>query len=372
MKYLLRCALVCGFFLIVAPIFAQTEQEPAYTILISPVEAESDLKDMVHEIYTAMFSELRFQGELYSLFDLVEAHGAISSPPTRQKLDASELAMDPKYVILPVLERDGDAMVLTLYVYDLDDPSGNSIFYQEMACRNSTDAQENMAYFCWSFTSNLPPDERIPGPVIVYGEAPEDDAWKNKWIYLSPRAGGSVRYYKTEEIDAWTMGVTFDVGFRAAVQFVTFMPQASLISFSLQTGLDLTQDNAVFRGYGLLGTAINAISVDNTGLSLTIPVVLKFNFKPRRFTSGLYGGAYFLLPLDSSSYTSPLGITLGADFGVKMGPGALIFDFHWGMDLGMKEIDPPGEDYTRNMFSLTVGYEFGFINHKPLEKRTEE
>jgi hypothetical protein len=55
-----------------------------------------------------------------------------------------------------------------------------------------------------------------------------------------------------------------------------------------------------------------------------------------------------------------------------MGPGALIFDLHWGMDLGMKEIDPPGENYARNMFSLAVGYEFGFITHKQRNKRTEE
>jgi hypothetical protein len=100
--------------------------------------------------------------------------------------------------------------------------------------------------------------------------------------------------------------------------------------------------------------------------------VLKFNFKPGIFTTGLYGGGYYLLPLDPSTYTSPFGITLGFDFGVKMGQGALIFDLHWGMDLGMKEIDPPGENYARNMFSLAVGYEFGFINRKPLNKRTEE
>jgi hypothetical protein len=302
----------------------------------------------------------------------VEAQGEIASPPARENLDASELEMNPKYVILPVLIRDEDVMVLTLYVYDLDNPSENSIFYQEMACRNSTEAQENMAYFCWSFTSNLPPDERSSEPTVVYGEAPEDDAWKNKWIYLSPRAGGSVRYYKTEEIDAWTMGVTFDVGVRAALQFFTFVPRTALLSFSLQVGADLTQDKALFRDYGLVGTTINAITVDDTGLSLTVPAVLKFNFKPGRFTAGFYGGGYFLLPLDSATYTSPFGITAGFDFGVKMGPGTLIFDLHLGMDLGMKEIESPGENYARNMFSLTVGYEFGFINHKPRKKRTEE
>jgi hypothetical protein len=208
--------------------------------------------------------------------------------------------------------------------------------------------------------------------VIVYGEAPEDDAWKNKWIYLRPQAGGSVRHYKTEKIDAWTMGFTFDAGLRAAVQFFTFMPGTAVMSFSLQTGADLTQDKASFRGYGLVGDKINAISVDDTGLSLSIPAVLKFNFKPGRFTSGIYTGGYFLLPLDSATYTSPFGITAGLDFGVKTGIGALIFDLHWGMDLGMKEIDDPGENYARNMFSLVVGYEFGFINHKPLKKRTEE
>jgi hypothetical protein len=160
-------------------------------------------------------------------------------------------------------------------------------------------------------------------------------------------------------------------------QFAHFIVNNNYFSFSLESGTDISQENLKWRDYKPTGDKIEPLDIsdaDNSGLSLSFPGILKFNYKPGIFASSLFGGIYYILPLDSSVYTPPLGIIAGVSAGVKLGPGVLHVDFHYSLDLGSKEFDYDATkndnpvslqvhiDYKRQIFTLAVGYKFGFID----------
>jgi hypothetical protein len=247
-----------------------------------------------------------------------------------------------------------------------------------------------LAFFCWSLSSTLPPDDRPMDPEIIYVSPEEDITWKNKWLYLGLQGGISFRLYRSEKdsfTSIFTLGTTFDAGLRLEFQFVHFMVKSNYFSFSLESGTDISQERLEWRDYTPTNDQVIPLDISgegSTGLSLSFPVLLKFNYKPGDFATSLYGGAYYILPLDDSKYSPPLGIVAGFNAGVKLGPGALYLDFHYGYDLGPKEFHydattvggqvPLAKDiiYRRQTFTLVVGYKFGFFDRPDWRKRRAE
>jgi hypothetical protein len=72
------------------------------------------------------------------------------------------------------------------------------------------------------------------------------------------------------------------------------------------------------------------------------------------------------MPLGNSPpYTVPLGFTAGLEGGIHMGPGILSLDLRYSQDLGEAvSAGDPEIRYKRNIGAISVGYTFGFFEHK--------
>jgi hypothetical protein len=365
-----------GLLLFCTPVFAQSDSDPAYVILISPIEADPALEELVGQISDSLMAELGFQGQLHHQFALIRTRYGLGRPPSEANLSAEDAARNSRFVIVPSLFTDANDTVLSLDVFEWGQTE--QIFTQEMVFQDISDVLGNMGFFCWSLSSNLPPDERIveSSDEIIYIQRAEDIAWKNKWLYFGPLLGGSGRLYQSEDNGPNTMGISYDFGLRLEFQFVTFIPQTGFFSFSLLTGAGFTFDQTDYQKNitnidpitGLIDPVDPFVpTTKNDSLqSLHLPLALKFNFKPGKLTMSLYGGGYFILPLTETEYSPlPLGIMGGLNFGGKAGPGILYLDAFYGLDLGKKIIESPDISYTRSMFTFSVGYAFGLLDRKP-------
>jgi hypothetical protein len=385
MKRLFLVILILALVFLPAVLFAQTEREPAYTIIITPITFEPALAGDSVPIYQSLVNELSWQGQVNGLYRLVETAGNIGTPPSLSNLPSRDQELNPRYVVTANLFIDGPDRVLTMNLYNTEtfDLTGS----QEMGYQNLDEVQGMMAFFCWSLSSTLPPDDRPVDPEIIYVSPEEDISWKNKWLYLGLQGGLSFRLYKSEgasSIYIFTVGTTFDAGLRLEFQFAHFMVKNSYFSFSFETGADIAQEKLEWRDYKPTDDEIEPLDIrgeGSTGLSFSFPGLLRFNYKPGIFATSFYGGPYFILPLDDSVYSPPLGILAGLSAGVKLGPGSLYVDFRYGFDLGTKEFrydtevnsQPVTRDviYRRQMFTLVAGYKFGFLNRPDWRKKNE-
>jgi hypothetical protein len=97
---------------------------------------------------------------------------------------------------------------------------------------------------------------------------------------------------------------------------------------------------------------------------MSVPLVLKINFKPHQFIISPFGGMYYVFPISGSDpYNPPLGYTFGIEGGIHLGPGVLYIGLQFDSDLGQtdffaKPVDLP---FRRKIFSVSVGYSFGMI-----------
>jgi hypothetical protein len=367
---------------------AQTGREPAYNILITPITFDSALADDSSVIYQSIVSELGWQGQVNSLYRLIETAGQLGTPPSLLNLPPAAQATDPRYVVTCRLYIDGPDRVITMNLYET--VTFGEIGSQELGYRTIDEALSMIAFFCWSLSSTLPADDRPTDPEIIYVSPEEDITWKNKWLYLGLQGGISFRLYKSEagsDANIFTVGTTFDAGLRLEFQFAHFIVKNNYFSFSLESGVDISQEKLDWRDYTPTGDQVIPLSISgegSTGLSLTFPGLLKFNYKPGIFATSLYGGVYFILPLDESKYSPPVGIAAGFNAGVKLGPGTLYIAFQYGYDLSAKELHydatiagstvPLTRDiiYRRQMFTLVAGYKFGFFDRPDRRRERNE
>ncbi|MFP3090593.1 PorT family protein [Treponema sp. TIM-1] len=143
---------------------------------------------------------------------------------------------------------------------------------------------------------------------------------------------------------------------------------------ALQLELIMTGDTVVYRGLNLNDQIYN---VKYSSLSLMVPLLLRMNFRPGLVRLSPLAGLYFVVPLGdtryresrdgsvrsySTSFSVPLGFTLGFEAAIKFGPGEVFSDLRYNGDFGTVSInDPDKTKYKRHIFSITLGYEFGFF-----------
>jgi TolB-like protein len=192
-------------------------------------------------------------------------------------------------------------------------------------------------------------------------------AWKNKWVYFGLRGGGSLRGYTLNEdipIDSPDMGLTFEGAVQLSFQFTSWL--------ALQAEGIFTRDRVEYQG-------ADGYEASFTDLSVTLPLALKFTFRPGPVLIAPFAGAYYNLPVgdmafestsgeESYSFSRPLGVMGGLDLGFKLGPGVLFLDARYGMDLGYTTVSDAGgtlQIYKRDpVLSVSVGYEIGIFNRK--------
>jgi hypothetical protein len=206
----------------------------------------------------------------------------------------------------------------------------------------------------------------------------------NRWLYLGLRLGGSFRFYTLPKLvkdysSNFTQGFTYEIGLQVGFRFLSFM--------SVQLEAIFTRDSAPFRGpkFQMLDEEIRYIYYTDTytSMSMMFPLTVKFPLQFKPFIISPFGGLYLALPLgqmtiessdtDASNIsgsfeyglTMALGLTLGADFGIQLGPGILFLDLRYSGDLGTTVIQvDSGREYKRGMLSFSIGYELALINKK--------
>lgn len=259
------------------------------------------------------------------------------------------------FSVLGQLIEEADKTIFRLFLYRLEDNS--LIVSEELAYGDINDALQLMPVLVRSLL--LADPSPLPGP-----------AGRPEWLYLGIRGGGSSRVYNTGT-DPGVFGLTLEGGVHVAVPFP--VPRASNPWFyiELQAEGSFTMDTD--------------ISNDFRYFSLMFPLLLRFNFNTGALMLAPYGGAYFALPLmeahvksdsgteDDVEYhfdgpLSPyggLGWIVGIGFGFRLGPGNLFFDARFSQDIGKTIVDGGAVPLsTRNMVTLSVGYELGLFKRK--------
>jgi hypothetical protein len=219
----------------------------------------------------------------------------------------------------------------------------------------------------------------------VVESVPVEKGWKDTMINLGFRSGISRHSYT--EPDEAAPGAN-SLSYEGDIFLSVFLN--SLIS--LQAEIDFTFDDLIYRSIANTSTVPGdytpgLANEKYSTFSMMFPLLIKFNFKPGKFRLGPFAGIYAFLPLGDASYRKnptdesgsfswsvdvPMGFTIGIDGAMKLGPGMLIADLRYSGDFGLTTIDYGSKtihdltetSYRRGMFSITLGYAFGFIDIK--------
>jgi hypothetical protein len=107
---------------------------------------------------------------------------------------------------------------------------------------------------------------------------------------------------------------------------------------------------------------------------LTIPLMIRFNWRSGKLTASLSPGVYFFLPLFNTGdekqgnrfdyKPSQPGFFFGGSIGWKVKDGYLFVDGRFEYDGHFWKAPSPDSTFYRNVFRLSVGYEMNFIKKK--------
>ncbi|MDR2629666.1 MAG: hypothetical protein LBC60_01940 [Spirochaetaceae bacterium] len=221
----------------------------------------------------------------------------------------------------------------------------------------------------WVETGRFGTGEEEP-PAIAPGQPVRPD----KWLYAGVRLGPSLRFYTPEGDTIYTGGDTRSFSLDTAIQV-----NLRLLPFlSVQGELIFTWDNASYWNYTRVSGVTDRYTQDYTAFSMQFPLLVRFDFYPGKFRLSPFFGPYFVAALGNLKTSNsldnraqswayrvspPMGLSLGLNGGRELGPGVLFLDLRYGVDLGEPEVRSGDlKTYRRSMISLTIGYEFGFID----------
>ena len=192
-----------------------------------------------------------------------------------------------------------------------------------------------------------PPDEPALPPVKP---EPEGD-WRDRWIFVGFSAAWNPRLYigETQQTNLGNAGL----GFSLELQF--------LENVSLGTGFGVTQELIMVERPNRPGEYENY-----PDLTLELPVLVRIVIKPgANLMLEPYSGICLNFSLFGQTKPSQLSWVLGYQNGIKVGPGALFFDFRFSMDLSKSSVQERegiiAPEYKRYNLAVGAGYKFGAI-----------
>jgi hypothetical protein len=207
---------------------------------------------------------------------------------------------------------------------------------------------------------------RMAPIVNLINAVPDDDTWKNKWIYLGAKFGPALHFYMigsdsyNKDTQQDIQSFTVEAGLEASVQVLDFL--------SVQTEVVFSLDIADYRD---LKPSDGGNTVDHMYRSsyLYFPLIIKGVLKPGRiFLLEPYGGAYLNAGLSGDMQLPIGGWLAGADFGFKVGTGVLFIDLRYTTDF--LDTTVSGGSYSslvefrRHTATVSAGYKIGFLNRK--------
>jgi hypothetical protein len=281
--------------------------------------------------------------------------------------------LDAIYSISASIAPEDEGFVVSITLSNVEE--SREMVTQELFYTKVEESYEVLPFLIWQMLANAPflvstPPE--PPPQVYHTESttnsgkmapivnlvnvvPDDDSWKNKWIYLGAKFGVSPRFYTATGDTANTESITIDLGFESSIHAANFL--------SVQLEVDFSLDIVDYQ---------NSPSDHVTYRSpiLTFPLLLKGVLKPgESFLVEPYGGVYLNLPTTAKIQPPFGGASVGVDVGVKTGKGIIFFDFRYSTDFGSTKVDDGRAEFNRNIVSVTAGYKIGFLNRKQSASR---
>jgi hypothetical protein len=285
-------------------------------------------------------------------------------------------------------EDDGNVLSLTLSnVAESREMVTQELFYIQVE-----ESYEVLPFLVWQMMANAPflvaetPPPPPPPPTVIaatdanananananrmtpivnlINAVPDDDTWKNKWIYLGAKFGPSLHFYMAgpnsfnKDIDIQSF--TAETGLEASVQVVDFLTVQLEVNFSM--------DNADYRDL-MVPYVSETVNHVYKAAYLSMPLLLKLVLKPGRiFLLEPYGGAYLNIDFGVGDMQLPVGGWLaGAAIGFKVGSGVLFFDLRYATDFLDATVtgDYSGlVEVRRHTATVSAGYKIGFLNRK--------
>jgi TolB-like protein len=196
-------------------------------------------------------------------------------------------------------------------------------------------------------------------------------------FYLGLRAGLSAQFYDLNpefwdgRIDEEESYGSMELSAQMSLQLANFF------ALQVETVFFAADSYFVIPNYAPLSSSSSTYSVNTITLSysaMMLPVLGKFTFRPGSFLLAVFGGIYFTIPftamtLDVSGteysyeFTPPMGLIVGGNAGIKLGPGTLFLDLRLSGDFTDTELTGDFGSravYRRTLAIVSLGYEFGF------------
>jgi hypothetical protein len=354
-----------------------------YNVVTGLNPQRPEFRDEAAQCYDMALIELQFQGTVYGIYGTYTVDN-LTTPPSWSQIPAG---VDPRYILTYDIQKfpggEPGERIFEITAWALDDNKTPFQFVSvSTVYTERREVLDAIPHLVWQITSVFPANTRdIPMP------EDEDYRWKHKWLYLGLLTGGSARFFQLKEGGEFrkepAIGWSFDVGLRLEFQAFSYYWPKNYFSVSVLTGATFDNDSVNYVDVVPppdSGTFTNRVNIPLEAKSISIPLGIKINLKPKNISLGLYGQAYYILPLDyilpmegnkrNNENLFSLGWRAGFEGGVHLGPGVLFLDVSFSSDLTSSFFDYNGGDqeYKRSWVTLSVGYTFGLIT-KPIKKR---
>jgi hypothetical protein len=355
---LVRGALIA--LLLPLPLFAQVraEKDP---VGVLPLAGEH--QEMANRFRKGIIDATAALGKYYpwaveeAIFQIAGLEIPTDMPPRPDLIPGARYALSGG-VYMGIRARE---YYLQLWLWDMSGPT--MIYTDDLVYGDMEEAMASLPGLVEWLFSHI--HERVV-------EIPRTPLKPDPLITLGLKAGPSQRWYTDPaEISPGANSLTVEGGIAGSLRLNSFL--------AVQLEVLFAPDILVYRGLNHEGNNIYVMANKKyRSLSLMIPLVFKLNFRPGLFRVSPMAGIYATVPLGQTryeysrtggsvsypwSFSLPLGFTLGVEGARKYGLGSLLAGIRYSRDFGRVEIETPDSiKYGRDMVSVYLGYEFGFMD----------
>jgi hypothetical protein len=291
-----------------------------------------------------------------SLFQIAGLEIPTDMPPRPDLIPSARYALSGG-VYMGIRARE---YYLQLWLWDMNGPT--MIYTDDLVYGDMEEAMASLPGLVEWLFSHI--HERVV-------EIPQAPLKPDPFITLGFKLGPSQRWYTDPvEVSPGASALTVEGGITGSLRLNSFL--------SIQAEVLFAPEFLVYRGLDHMGNNIYILTNKKyTSYSLMFPLVFKLNFRPGLFRVSPMAGIFAVAPLGKVryswsiggdarypwSFSLPLGFTLGLEGARKYGPGSFLAGLRYSRGFGHVEIeDRGGTKYGRDMLSLYVGYEFGFMD----------
>jgi hypothetical protein len=306
-------------------------------------------------------------------------------PPAPVYLGESELALTGEYYI----DAD-DVQHFQLWLWNSD--AGSLVATEEMVFEDMEEAHSYLpAIISWLFSrerEQRAEEERIAsraatraGPRVLLQTVVSNDQDGNEQeqvrepftrrIFLGLRGGGSFNTLKAQDVGNYEAGSSQWFGGEGALmaefrlfRFLSLQAEAVFIYDLFMAAKKVQQGGVLIRSGDTFRSML-----------LAFPLYAKIPLETGGFSLSPFMGLYYLMPLGQMAISPaagnggggsypygiipPLGLSLGIDVGLPLGPGEMVAGLRFDQNIGMTIVqDPNMMQYYRNRINLSFGYQF--------------